>query len=59
MTTADPRRNPYGEAAMRPTRSGISDSSRPSWLSMICATGSRSVGDQSPSDERGTVSRRA
>jgi hypothetical protein len=61
MTTALPRRNPYGEATMRPTRTGTSHSSRPSWDCSTRATGStRSAGaSQAPSSERLTRLRRA
>jgi hypothetical protein len=59
ITIAAPRMNPYGEAAIRPTRTGISQSSRPRCDSMISRTGSgRSTGAvQSPSALRGTCCR--
>ena len=40
ITTAVPRRNPYGDAIIRPTRIGTSRPTRPSCESMICCTGS-------------------
>jgi hypothetical protein len=60
MMFAEPRRNAYGDAAIRPTRIGISHDTRPSWASMICCTGSaRSCGgDQKASSERCDRSRR-
>jgi hypothetical protein len=59
ITTAVPRRNPYGDAIIRPTRTGTSRPTRPSCESMICCTGSGrpTGGAQSPSDLRGTRSR--
>ena len=62
ITIAVPRRKPYGEAIIRPTRIGISQSEPPLVrLSMISATGSGrpAGGDQSPSDDRGTRLRSA
>ena len=60
ITTAVPRRKPYGEATIRPTRIGISQSSLPSCECMICSTGSgRFAGAcQSPIELRGTCWRR-
>jgi hypothetical protein len=60
ITTAVPRRKPYGEAIMRPTRMGISRSSLPWWLIMISWMGSgRSDGGvQSASERRSTRLRR-
>ena len=56
MIAAVPRRNAYGEATIRPTRTGTSRSSRPVCASSTCSTGSRRPGGgvQSPSVERGT-----
>ena len=61
MTTAVPRRKPYGEAAIRPVRTGTSQSSRPSWDCWTRVTGSTrsSGGRQSPSSDRLTTWRRA
>ena len=59
ITMAVPRRNPYGEATIRPTRTGISRSTRPSCDSMtrVIGSGRPTGGSQSPSDERGTALR--
>jgi hypothetical protein len=59
ITMAVPRRNPYGLAVIRPTRSGISQSSLPSCDSMISWTGSGrpTGGAQSPNDDRDTFCR--
>ena len=56
MTTAVPRRNPYGEAVIRPTLVGINRSTRPSWDSMIWwTTSGRPTGArQLPRLDRGT-----
>ncbi len=61
ITMAVPRRKPYGVAVIRPTRSGMSQSSRPSCDSMISWTGSGrpTGGCQSPSADRGTRLRSA
>ena len=61
ITIAVPRRNPYGEVTIRATRTGISQSSRPSWDSMINSIGSGrpAGGVQTPRDLRGTCRRRA
>jgi hypothetical protein len=59
MICAVPRRNAYGEEIMRPTRTGISQSRRPSWARMMVLTGSGrpGVAFQCPSDARGARSR--
>ena len=61
ITIAVPRRNPYGEATIRPTRIGISQSSRPSCDSSTISTGSGRLtgGVHSPSEDRGTLVRSA
>jgi hypothetical protein len=59
MTIAAPRMKPYGEAAIRPTRTGISQSSRPRCDSVISRTGSGRLAGaaHSPSARRGTCCR--
>ena len=60
IRAAEPRRNAYGEAIIRPTRTGTSRCSRPSWASSIRSSGSgrSSAGRQRPRAPRLTRSRR-
>ena len=61
MTMHAPRKNANGDSAMRPIRSGIKLSSRPTLLASTVATGSaRSAGGvHAACDLRGVCSRRA
>src|SRR5215218_1175561 len=61
ISAAEPRRKAYGEAIIRPTRTGTSRWSRPSWASSIRSSGSgrSSAGRQRPSSPRLTCLRRA
>ncbi len=61
MIAAVPRRNAYGEAIIRPIRTGMSHASRSSCAAITWSTGSTrsSAGRHAPRDERGTVRRSA